>query len=78
MDSNLIEDKEYDNAAQQLVKMAEMSDINKTDYGYVFHGFTGVTGFDLYSKLTDKDKAKVKDMARIIMRNYEDSKYIKN
>lgn len=75
MDTNIISDQKYDAAARQLTTMQQDFDLSATDYGYVFDEFTGVTGFDLFSKLNDKDKDLIKDLARRIERNYKDSQY---
>lgn len=56
-DNNLISDKEYDELCKQLVALhKEYGDISDTEYGYVYYDFDGTTGFDLYHRLTDRDK----------------------
>jgi NAD-dependent DNA ligase len=68
LDKNIISDKQYDESARLLAEMQNEVELNKTDYGYVFDGFTGVTGFDLFSKLTDKDKNKIVDISITVVK----------
>lgn len=54
-DDSAITDKQFDEAAKQLVELQKNYDISKTQYGYVFYDFDGTTGFDLWERLTAVD-----------------------
>ena len=56
LDTSPLSDKEYDELSRQLVELQKDVDINDTQYGYIMQDFDGTTGFDLYSRLNDKDK----------------------
>lgn len=69
-DTNFLSDKYYDSMCRQLVAMHdEYGDISDTQYGYVFGGFDGSTGFDLYYRLTDEDRRYLVGMVRYQMRS---------
>ena len=64
-DTNFLSDLEYDSISKQLVALhAEYGDIWDTQYGYVFDGFDGSTGFDLYYALNDHDQVYLSNMVR--------------
>ena len=46
----------------------------KTQYGYVMYDFDGTTGFDLYSRLNEKDKRYLMQLARYIFGSKSESK----
>ena len=56
LDSPKLSDREYDELSKQLVGLQKDIDIQQTQYGYVMYDFDGTTGFDLFNRLTDKDK----------------------
>ena len=56
LDSPRLSDREYDELSYQLVELQKDIDIQETQYGYVMYDFDGTTGFDLYSRLNEKDK----------------------
>lgn len=56
LNTNALSDRIYDELSRQLVDMQKDIDISKTQYGYIMHDFDGTTGFDLYHRLTEKDK----------------------
>lgn len=58
MDNSVIDDLMFDKNARQLVKMqSKFPDESKnTAYWYIFKDFDGTTGYDIYGKLTEKDK----------------------
>lgn len=56
LDTSPLSDKEYDELSKQLVEMQKDIDIQETQYGYVMYDFDGTTGFDLYYRLSDRDK----------------------
>lgn len=65
LDCSPLSDKEYDELSKQLVEMQKDIDINSTQYGYIMHDFDGSTGFDLYSRLNQKDRAYLLKIAYI-------------
>lgn len=64
-DDSVITDKQFDEAAKQLVKLQKGYDINRTQYGYAFFDFDGTTGFDLWERLTVVDKTIIKTIVRL-------------
>lgn len=71
-DNSIWTDKQYDEVSKQLVAL-QMKHIvpwieNNTQYGYVFYDFDGTTGFDLWSRLKQKDKQMVAGIAERIAR----------
>jgi NAD-dependent DNA ligase len=73
MDSSVITDKEYDKSAYGLVEMQKEVNIPDTDYGSVFIGFDGTTGFDLFSKLDETEKEKIRRISKNTLKSYSDS-----
>lgn len=73
MDSSIIDDKQYDKAAYLLVEMQKEVNILDTDYGDIFTGFDGTTGFDLFSKLSDADREKIRRIAKNVLKSYKNS-----
>lgn len=59
-DSPVWSDKKFDDCCRQLIEEQDMVRqewiTDKTQYGYVFYDFDGNTGFDLWHKLSSKDK----------------------
>ena len=56
-DYNFITDMEYDALSKQLVELHKgYGDVSDTMYGYCMRDFDGSTGFDLYYRLTDRDR----------------------
>ena len=71
-DNSVWADKQYDQVSKQLVAL-QMKHIvpwieNNTQYGYAFYDFDGTTGFDLWSRLKQKDKQMVSEIAERIVR----------
>ena len=57
-------DKAYDEMCKELVDMQKKyPNIKDTMYGYVFYDFDGTTGFDLFDRLTSKDKEYLNNIA---------------
>lgn len=73
IDSSVITDKEYDKAAYGLVEMQKEVSVSDTDYGNIFIGFDGTTGFDLFGKLNEVDKEKIRRISRNVLKSYNDS-----
>lgn len=65
LDDSTITDKQFDEAAKQLVELQKNYNISKTQYGYVFYDFDGTTGFDLWERLTAVDKTIIKTIVRL-------------
>ena len=70
LDNSMWSDKKYDEMAHRLSEMqsriTQVDLTTNTDYGYVFADFDGTTGFDLYYRLKEKDKKRIKQIAMII------------
>ena len=71
---NKLSDKEYDELSHQLVELQKDIDIHETQYGYLMYDFDGTTGFDLYSRLNEKDKRHLMQIARYIFGSKSESK----
>lgn len=65
LDCSPLSDKEYDELSRQLVELQKDINIQDTQYGYVMYDFDGTTGFDLYSRLNQKDRAYLLQIAYI-------------
>ena len=74
LDSPRLSDREYDELSHQLVELQKDIDIHETQYGYLMYDFDGTTGFDLYSRLNEKDKRYLMQLARYIFGSKLDSK----
>ena len=71
LDSSVISDKNFDDLSKQLVKMQKeltKEEFDRTDYSYCMEDFDGSTGFDLYGRLTKKDKKRLTEYAKYILR----------
>lgn len=65
LDRSPLSDKAYDAMCKELVQLHnEYGDISDTQYGYVMYDFDGTTGFDLYYRLTEKDRRYLMKIAR--------------
>jgi len=67
---NIASDKYFDLNARQLAKMIldSPSSSKASDYFYCMFDFDGMTGFDLWNRLNEKDKIKLKGIADSTMR----------
>ena len=74
LDSPKLSDREYDELSRQLVELQKDIDIHETQYGYLMYDFDGTTGFDLYSRLNEKDKRYLMQLARYIFGSKFESK----
>lgn len=63
LDRSTLSDKDYDELSKQLVEMHKAVNIEDTQYGYIMYDFDGTTGFDLYSRLNEKDKKYLMNIA---------------
>jgi hypothetical protein len=71
LDAQVISDKDFDELAKQLVEMSkEFSSVEETQYYYVLHDFDGTTGFDINSRLSEKDRLHVTKIANQVLRCY--------
>lgn len=70
-DNSIWTDKQYDEIAKQLAEMQKPKTAiwiqNKTQYGYAFYDFDGTTGFHLWSRLREEDKAMIAGIAENII-----------
>ena len=71
LNTNIWTDKHYDEVSKQLTIMQNNFSKNwiknKTQYGYVFYDFDGTTGFDLFNRLTKKDKRTIIGISEMIL-----------
>lgn len=72
LNNSIWSDKHFDEVAKQLTIMQNnysKSWIKKrTDYGYAFMDFDGTTGFDLWERLTKRDKRRIMGIAEMILK----------
>lgn len=72
LNNSIWSDKHFDEVAKQLTIMQNNYSKNwikkRTDYGYAFMDFDGTTGFDLWERLTKRDKRCIIGIAGIILR----------
>lgn len=70
LNASLVSDKVFDANALQLVQMQNEfpDEAKESQYWYVFSDFDGTTGFDLYHKLSQKDKLYLVHIARHTLR----------
>ena len=65
---SFVSDKYFDDISHQLVEMQKSlentgkSPRTSTEYGYMMYDFDGSTGFDLYSRLSSRDRDKINQM----------------
>jgi hypothetical protein len=74
LDENIISDKEYDNLSLQLLDLKyemRISDYCQTEYYNQFKYFDGSTGFDLYHRLSGKQKKYLRQIARYVLNIYK-------
>ena len=69
LNTSIVSDVMYDNNCNQLVKGIKKfpEAFKQTKYYYAFKGFTGETGFDLYSKLNTEDREKLEQQAEYLV-----------
>lgn len=66
-----VSDRYFDTLAKQLVAMQSKlseSELLATKYGYALKRFDGTTGFDIYTKLTKRDRAYLSNIASHVSR----------
>jgi predicted transcriptional regulator len=73
---NIVEDRVFDNNARQLEAMQKeyLEEAKKSQYWYAFYDFDANTGFHLYSRLTDKDKAWHMMIAHTVLKQFKGGK----
>ena len=77
INESCISDSQYDKISRQLVKMqSEVSfeALKDTQYYYCMYDFDGTTGFDLPSRLTNKDREYLTHLAYIILKQWRSKK----
>ena len=71
-DTTLWSDKKYDEVVKQLTliqkQKTEQWIKQNTQYGYCFYDFDGTTGFDLWSRLNEKDKQYISNIAERLVK----------
>lgn len=68
-DESCVPDSVYDSVSHQLVelqKQTSLEEFKKSRYYYAMHDFDGSTGFDIPSRLTEKDREYLRFLATII------------
>lgn len=73
-DFNVISDEVYDKKARELVLLQQMPSNQCGMYYDVFANFDGSTGFDLYHKLNEVEKERVKSIANSVINSYKTNK----
>ena len=70
MNDSVVSDKTFDANAKQLVKMQKENpeEAKETTYWYMFYDFDGSTGFDLYDRLSNKDKKYLMHIASLVLK----------
>lgn len=69
LDNNIISDREYDKAGKDLVALKEQYPEfwKMSEYYPQFKDYNGSTGFSLYHELDDKQKTKIRSIARYLI-----------
>jgi NAD-dependent DNA ligase len=68
-DESCVSDYEYDSVSHQLVELqnqATKEEFEKSTYYYAMHDFNGSTGFDIASKLNEKDYQYLRTIAMMV------------
>lgn len=68
-DESCVPDSEYDSVSHQLVELqrkASKEEWAKSTYYYAMHDFDGSTGFDIPSRLTEKDRQYLNTIATMV------------
>lgn len=71
--TNVIDDKEFDILAKQLVSLqtsVESVEAEKSTYWYLLYDFDGSTGFDIPGRLTTKDHLYLSSIAINVLASY--------
>lgn len=72
LNNSIWSDKHFDEVAKQLTIMQNnysKSWIKKhSQYGYAFMDFDGTTGFDLWERLTKRDKRVIMNLSNLILK----------
>ena len=73
MNESVISDKKFNKRARLLASKIEKYSVKiyGTQYGYVFYDFDGTTGFDLYDRLDEKDKTRIRNIATTVLSCYK-------
>ena len=72
LNNSIWNDSHYDEVAKQLTIMQNNYSKSwikkKTQYGYAFMDFDGTTGFDLWERLTKRDKRVIMNLSNMILK----------
>lgn len=77
MNESCVSDGEYDLQSYQLLELmnkATPEDLEKTDYWYCMKDFDGNTGFDLFSRLTSRDREVIERTSRYVHKLWKSEK----
>lgn len=76
LNESIVSDTEYDKISKQLVNLqnAHKEVLRDTQYFYCMYDFDGSTGFDLFNRLTKKDKDYLLNVAMFILRLWKAGK----
>lgn len=69
LSESCITDMEYDAISKQLVHLqlsVDKAEFEQSQYYYAMHDFDGSTGFDIPSRLTEKDRKYLTTIARMV------------
>lgn len=78
MSTSVISDVQFDTISRQLVALMKSStkeECEKSTYWYCMNSFDASTGFYIYSRLSQHDKAYLKGIARLVLDRYKE--YVK-
>lgn len=74
MDNNMMSDRDYDLMCKQCCEMMKScSEVESSQYYYIFYDFDGTTGFHLKDRLNEKDKKYLYHLANL----FNDKKPVK-
>ena len=66
MDNNMMSDRDYDLMCKQCCEMMKScSEVESSQYYYIFYDFDGTTGFHLKDRLNEKDKKYLYHLANL-------------
>ena len=70
LNTTKMSDKQFDDVCKQLLKLEkETFNYYLTEYYYVFKDFDGITGFDLFHRLNQRDKKYLLNITKFILKN---------
>ena len=76
MNESCVTDMEYDAISKQLVHLqlsVDKAEFEQSQYHYAMYDFDGSTGFDIPSRLTEKDREYLGKIARMVYQSWQTS-----